>query len=124
MFPFSSQPFWGSMVAKAGAGPHPIHHKILNVDNLSTAIRFCLTQDAKDAAGKLSDMIRAESGIKAAAASFHRHLPPANQSRCDLLPTQPAVWRYEHGKMYLRLSKLAGQILIAEGLASQKRLKP
>lgn len=109
------------MIAKAGAGPRPIHHKTLNADNLSQAIRFCLTESAKTSAQKLSAAIRAETGVDAAAASFHRHLPPGHFS-CELLPDQPAAWTCGHGKKRVRLSKLAAQILISEGQISAKHL--
>lgn len=48
------------MVAKAGAGPPPIHHKLLNADNLAEAIVFCQTDTAKDAAEELGRKIRGE----------------------------------------------------------------
>src|SRR6195952_1699338 len=35
---FGDQPFWGAMVARAGAGPLPIHSKELTADNLAEAI--------------------------------------------------------------------------------------
>lgn len=57
---FGDQPFWGSMVAKAGAGPPPIHHKLLNADNLAEAIVFCQTDTAKDSAEELGRKIRGE----------------------------------------------------------------
>lgn len=50
------------MVAKAGAGPAPIHHKLLDADNLSEAITFCQTKDAQLAAEQLGRRIRAEVG--------------------------------------------------------------
>ncbi|OQE89859.1 hypothetical protein PENNAL_c0013G01328 [Penicillium nalgiovense] len=36
---FGDQPFWGTMVAAAGAGPNPIPHKDLSVDILAQGIR-------------------------------------------------------------------------------------
>jgi UDP:flavonoid glycosyltransferase YjiC (YdhE family) len=39
---FGDQPFWGAMVARAGAGPDPIAHKQLAADKLANAINFCL----------------------------------------------------------------------------------
>ncbi|KAJ5511214.1 UDP-glucuronosyl/UDP-glucosyltransferase [Penicillium expansum] len=41
---FGDQPFWGNMVARAGAGPKPIPFAFLNFQNLTAAIQFCLTQ--------------------------------------------------------------------------------
>lgn len=48
------------MVAKAGAGPSPIHHTLLDTDNLSEAIDFCQTEAAKSAAEELGQKIREE----------------------------------------------------------------
>lgn len=109
------------MIAKAGAGPRPIHHKTLNADNLSQAIQFCLTDSAKTAAQRVSKAINAESGVDAAAASFHRHLP-SKHLRCELLPDRPAAWTCCRGKKPIRLSKLAAQILVSEGQISAKHL--
>src|SRR4051812_48917677 len=49
-----SQAFWGQMIAAARAGPHPIHHKSLNENNLAEAIQYCLTPEAVHAAAKIS----------------------------------------------------------------------
>src|SRR5436305_14366449 len=39
---FGDQPFWGSMVARAGAGPQPIPYKHLTADALAAAITKAL----------------------------------------------------------------------------------
>lgn len=52
----------GSMIQKAGAGPEPIPHKELNVDNLSDAIKFAISPSAKNAAKQMADQIRSEVG--------------------------------------------------------------
>lgn len=57
---FGDQPFWGTMVAKAGAGPKPISHKNLTIENLTEAIEFCLTPRAQLAARKMGADIRGE----------------------------------------------------------------
>lgn len=48
------------MVARAGAGPEPIHHKVLNANNLAEAIVFCQTPRAQAAAEAMGKQIRAE----------------------------------------------------------------
>jgi len=110
-----SQPFWGEMIAAAGAGPMPIAFKSLNSQNLADAIRFCLTPGAVQAAARISQMIATETGVQSAVASFHRNLPHAALP-CDVLPDQPAAWTYrtEKGnKKVIKLSKVAAETLIA-----------
>ncbi|KAM0415881.1 hypothetical protein ACHAPT_013143 [Fusarium lateritium] len=80
------------MVAAAGAGPEPIPQKSLTVERLAEAIRFCLTPEAAEAAAKIAAKMRAESGVKAAVASFHNHLPQDNLE-CDIVKGQPAISR-------------------------------
>ncbi|PVF99017.1 UDP-Glycosyltransferase/glycogen phosphorylase [Serendipita vermifera] len=110
---FGDQPFWGSMIHRAGAGPKPIKPERLDVERLKKAIEFCLTKEAKIAADKLGEQIRAQSGVQNGVESFHKHLPVLNMSRCDLLPDQLAVWwSAEH---CLKLSAVAAEVLGAEG---------
>jgi hypothetical protein len=78
-----SQPFWGNMVAVAGAGPKPIHHKSLNAQNLAEAIAFCLTPEAAAAAGKIAVQMSSETGVRTAVDSFHSHLP-VEKMACDV----------------------------------------
>lgn len=85
----SSQPFWGEMVAAAGAGPRPINHKTLNEENFTAAIRFLLYPTTKRAAESISNKMHSENGVKRAVASFHDNLPDQGLS-CDLLPQEYA----------------------------------
>ncbi|KAG8809795.1 hypothetical protein FRC19_004968, partial [Serendipita sp. 401] len=88
---FGDQPFWGSMIHKAGAGPKPIKKDELGVEVLRAAIEFCKSESVKAAAGRLAEKIQAHDGVKSGVDSFHRHLPLLNM-RCDLLPERLAVW--------------------------------
>ncbi|KAI4838071.1 UDP-Glycosyltransferase/glycogen phosphorylase [Aureobasidium sp. EXF-8845] len=111
---FGDQPFWGEMIAAAGAGPMPIAFKSLSPQNLADAIRFCLTPGAIQAAARISEMIASETGVQSAVASFHRNLPHVALS-CDVLPDQPAVWTYKGtkgSKKVVKLSKVAAETLI------------
>ncbi|KAJ6026609.1 uncharacterized protein N7446_004791 [Penicillium canescens] len=72
---FGDQPFWGDMTSAAHAGPDPIPHKQLNIPNLVHAIRYCLTPEATRAAQDVANKMQQDQGVKAAVASFHRHLP-------------------------------------------------
>lgn len=106
---FGDQPFWGSMVAAAGAGPDPIPHKLLTCQNLAESISFCLTKDAMVCAHSLSAQMDSERGVDAAVQSFHANLP-LEAMQCALVPYTTASWVYK--KASVRLSKLAAQILI------------
>ncbi|RAQ98940.1 sterol glucosyltransferase [Stemphylium lycopersici] len=110
---FGDQPFWGEMIAAAGAGPQPIPHKLLTTENLTQAIHFCLTREAKHAARGLSAQMASESGVEAAVQSFHANLP-MDTMRCALIPTMAASWKTK--KDSIRLSKIAAQILIENGI--------
>ncbi|KAJ5569933.1 Sterol 3-beta-glucosyltransferase [Penicillium hispanicum] len=117
-----SQPFWGNMVAKAGAGPEPIPHASLNPQNLAAAIELCLTPEALVAAQEISIKMQSDSGVKAAVDSFHRNLP-LDRMRCSVLPDQAAVWTYGKGKRSMHLSKTAMSILIEHGRIDAKNIK-
>lgn len=113
---FGDQPFWGAMVAKAGAGAaEAIPYKHLDSDALAEGIKQCLTPEAKEAAEGIAESIAVEGdGARNAVESFHRHLPIRGESsmRCSVLPDQVAVWELKHSN--LRLSALAAEILVRE----------
>ncbi|KAI4743690.1 UDP-Glycosyltransferase/glycogen phosphorylase [Aureobasidium sp. EXF-12298] len=119
---FGDQPFWGEMIYAAGAGPKPIHHKSLSVDNLSEAIRFLITPEAARSASLIAQRISTENGVKTAVQSFHRNLP-RHTIRCDVLPHLPAVWTYKaSSKHTIKLSKLAAELLLDRLKISAKKL--
>ncbi|KAL1874634.1 hypothetical protein Plec18167_005866 [Paecilomyces lecythidis] len=122
---FGDQPFWGRLVATAGAGPAPIAYKSLNSQNLSEAIRLSLQPEITKAAEAISYKMRQESGVQAAVYSFYRHLPWDNM-RCDLLPDLPASWVYKKSKTRRTMlsSKAAAQILVSHSRISAKDLQP
>ncbi|KIX01912.1 uncharacterized protein Z518_07851 [Rhinocladiella mackenziei CBS 650.93] len=111
---FGDQLFWGHMVAVARAGPTPIPSKNLNSQNLSQAIRYCLSDQAAHAARRVSEKMRAESGVKAAVESFHRHLP-LQDMHCDLINSLPAAWECTKPKTSIKLSGAATEILLQSG---------
>ncbi|TGO61015.1 hypothetical protein BOTNAR_0136g00180 [Botryotinia narcissicola] len=108
---FGDQPFWGNMVAAAGAGPAPIEHKSLNITTLSSAIKFLLSPNVVTAAQTLATRIQHEDGVKEAVNSFHRNLPIKPLS-CALLTQQPATWYWKKGKKHLNLSHQAAAVLV------------
>ncbi|KAL8848086.1 MAG: hypothetical protein Q9221_006888 [Calogaya cf. arnoldii] len=112
---FGDQPFWGAMVAKAGAGAQrPIPYKYLNSDSLAEGIRQCLTPKAKTSAEKLARDIELEGdGAKNAVDSFHRHLPlqGKNTMRCSIFQERVAAWELKKANL-LQLSPLAAELLV------------
>jgi Glycosyl transferases, related to UDP-glucuronosyltransferase len=119
---FHSQPFWGEMVAKAGAGPRPIPHTEMTADLLAEGIRYCLSNEAVAAAASLAANMESERGVRAAVQSFHRQLP-LERIRCDLIPEHPAVWVYSKSKPPIKLSKIAAEIILVNTPAESKHMK-
>lgn len=119
---FYSQQFWGNMVHTAGAGPAPVPHKFLDAQKLIDGLSFCLTKDAAIAANTIALQMNTEDGVKTAVRSFHANLP-AESMQCDLLPDQPATWRYRHGSENIQLSKLAAEILLRNERIQPQNLK-
>ncbi|MDG1399957.1 MAG: glycosyltransferase [Candidatus Binatia bacterium] len=72
---FGDQYFWGSCVARAGAGPEPIPFTDLRPEKLADAFRFCQSDEAHQRAEEISVGIQQENGVQAAVDAFHRHLP-------------------------------------------------
>jgi hypothetical protein len=110
------------MVASAGSGPDPIHHKALNAERLSKAIQFCLSEPAQIIAARIAVQMKKEDGVDVAVRSFHANLP-LEQMRCEILPDQPAVWSTRVGRNHVRLSRLAAAILTDDAGLKQKKLK-
>ncbi|OAG44210.1 hypothetical protein AYO21_01667 [Fonsecaea monophora] len=117
---FGDQPFWGSMTARAGAGPMPIAYKNLNADKLAHSILEALKPESLERAKELSTKIKAEDGCEAGAQSFHKQLHMSNL-RCSLDPSRIAVWRVK--RTDIRLSPLAATVLGTEGLLDFSDLK-
>lgn len=117
---FGDQPFWGAMVAKAGAGPNPIPYKKLTAAGLANAILEALTPEALEKAQGLGAKISSEKGSEVGAMSFHRSLD-VDTMRCLLAPSRVAVWRVKRTK--IRLSAFAAAVLINENLLELTDLK-
>ncbi|KAI9853084.1 MAG: hypothetical protein M1838_001585 [Thelocarpon superellum] len=117
---FGDQPFWGAMVARAGAGPVPVAYKHLTADVLAASILAALKPAAQEQAAKLGASIAQESGAEEGARSFHKHLD-IDHLRCSLAPSRIAVWRVR--RTQVRLSALAATVLVNEGLLEFTDLK-
>ena len=122
---FGDQPFWGAMVARAGAGAHEaIPYKKLSADALAEGIKQCLTPEAKEAAETIARSIAREGdGAKNAVESFHRHLPlrGSHSMRCSILRDHVAVWTLKGSN--LKLSALAAELLFEQKKIHWKDLR-
>jgi sterol 3beta-glucosyltransferase len=74
MVPFTmDQPFWGTRVAKLGAGPQPIGRRRLTAENLAEVLRQAVDDKAMiQRAAALGRLIRAEDGVGNAVEVFGR----------------------------------------------------
>ena len=117
---FGDQPFWGAMVARAGAGPIPIPYKQLTADKLAAALLEALKPETLERAKELGTKIKEENGTEVGGKSFHDLLDVDNL-RCSLAPSRTAVWRVKRTKT--RLSALAANVLASENLIDFADLK-
>ncbi|KAL2074858.1 hypothetical protein VTL71DRAFT_8637 [Oculimacula yallundae] len=117
---FGDQPFWGAMVARAGAGPDPIPHQLLTAERLAEGIEFCLRPESLESAKVLASKIAAERGCDTGAQSFHQYLE-VERLRCTLAPTRAAAWRIK--RTQVRLSPFAACTLANANLLDFHDLK-
>jgi UDP:flavonoid glycosyltransferase YjiC (YdhE family) len=110
---FGDQPFWGAMVARAGAGPVPIPYKQLTADKLAAALTEALKPETLERAKELGAKIKEEEGCEVGGKAFHDWLK-VDELRCSLAPSRSAVWRVK--RTQTRLSALAANVLATEGL--------
>ncbi|QDS71101.1 hypothetical protein FKW77_009183 [Venturia effusa] len=117
---FGDQPFWGSMVNRAGAGPPPVPHKDLTADSLAAGILECIKPSSQEKAKIMALKISKEKGTDTGAQSFHQMLD-VDKLRCSILPEQAAVWRVK--RTQIRLSALAAYVLAEKSVISFADLK-
>lgn len=117
---FGDQPFWGAMVAKAGAGPTPVPSKHLTAENLAAAILEALEPSVLERAHELGERIKSEQGNQTGAKTFHDSLD-LKTMRCELSPKRVAAWRVK--RTHFRLSPFAATTLSNEGLLDFADLK-
>ena len=117
---FGDQPFWGAMVARAGAGPLPVPYKRLTADILAASIVEALQLAVQGQAATLASRIEQEKGTENGARFFHSQLN-VDSLRCSLAPNRVAVWRVRRTEV--RLSALAAMVLSNEGLLNFDDLK-
>ncbi len=117
---FGDQPFWGSMIAKAGAGPSPIPFSKLTAENLAAAIQEAIKPETQIRAEELGAKIRQEQGADVGGKSFHEFLD-TNSMRCSIAPSRVAIWRVRRTRT--KLSALASAVLVQEGIIKYTDLK-
>lgn len=110
---FGDQPFWGRMVARTGAGPHPIPFKGLTATSLSAAIQAALQPSMQSQAQAQASIITKENGVQTGINSFHQHILQSNLS-CSISPACAATWKIR--KTDIRLSACAAAVLIKQQL--------
>ncbi|KEQ93670.1 glycosyltransferase family 1 protein [Aureobasidium subglaciale EXF-2481] len=119
---FGDQPFWGHMIASAGAGPEPLAPRDMTGITLAEAIRFLIRDETKAAAMAIAQRMESEEGVRAAVDSFHRHLP-VEMMKCDLIPDQPAAWIVKSGRKQIKMSKMAVEVITSQRSGLRKDLK-
>ena len=110
---FGDQPFWGDMIARAGAGPAPIPFKKLTADNLAAAMQEALQPQVQERAMVMAARIKQENGVQAGAATFFASLP-VDKMRCSIFKDQVAVWRFKKSKILLSVK--AASVLTKKNL--------
>jgi hypothetical protein len=116
---FGDQHFWGSVVARSGAGPAPIPYRDLSSKKLIKRIKDSLQAQIQQAARQIQIKMSKESGLYDSVRSFHRHLDP-QLMQCDMCPKRPAVWHVRH--MNAKLSAFAASVLVESGKIFPKDL--
>lgn len=117
---FGDQPFWGSMIARAGAGPKPIPYKELTTDKLADAITEALQPSVLERAEELGQKMRHERGTDVGSNSFHKQVR-IDSLRCVLSPCKAAAFQIR--KTDVRLSAFAVAVLLNEGLLDMNDLR-
>ena len=105
------------MVAKAGAGPHPIAYRKQTADSLAQQIQEALHPETKIRARQIGLKLQRERGCENGVRSFHRYLD-SKHLRCSIFPDRVAVWEVKHRK--ITLGTLAAAILLQRELVSIK----
>lgn len=121
---FGDQHFWGPMIGRAKAGPEPVPYKNLSAEKLAEGIKYCLTDEAQEAAQEMArDIAREGDGAENACSFFHKHLQLSGKHsiRCSILEDKVAVWWMRNTSV--RLSALAAEILVGKGYITWRKLR-
>lgn len=111
---FGDQPFWGQMIARAGAGPTPIPYKKMTSETLAASISFALRPEVQQAAQEMATIIAREDGARTTVHRIH-DLMNKDLIQCRLCPGKLALWRHKATGTFL--SNFAWACLVDQGLA-------
>ncbi|KAL0939913.1 udp- transferase [Colletotrichum truncatum] len=117
---FGDQPFWGQMIARAGAGPAPVPFKEMTAETLAASITFALKPEVQVAVQQMAERIAAEDGARDTASDIQERLA-VDGMRCDICPERLANWR--HKKTGAHLSSFAVTCLVDKGLVKPHDFK-
>ncbi|KAH6652352.1 hypothetical protein BKA67DRAFT_520701 [Truncatella angustata] len=117
---FGDQPFWGQMIARAGAGPEPVSFKKMTAQSLANSIRFAVKPEVQAAAKKVALQIAEEDGAGNAAKEILSDLDSADL-KCDICPNRLAV--YTHKKTGAHISSFAAYCLANAGVIKVQDLR-
>ncbi|KAF1362686.1 UDP-Glycosyltransferase/glycogen phosphorylase [Lizonia empirigonia] len=117
---FGDQPFWGQMIAKAGAGPVPVPFKQMTSQSLAESITFAFKDEVQAAVHKMAESITEEDGSGGTVRDFEQRLE-IDRMRCHLCPERLAIWRDKQTGAHL--SGLAACVLAEQRLLDPKHLR-
>ncbi|CAM4793077.1 unnamed protein product [Rotaria magnacalcarata] len=117
---FGDQFFWGSEVAKSGAGPAPLPGKSITAQQLAEAFHFAHRPKTRAAAERIRNAISKDDGSAAAVHAFHANLP-LTYMHSDLEPTYAACYRLD--KYNIQISRPIAQVLVAAGAIQESELR-
>ncbi|GME65336.1 glycosyltransferase family 1 protein [Neofusicoccum parvum] len=116
---FGDQPWWASMVNRAGAGPEPVHFKKLTAEKLAHNITEALKPEMQVRAKELAAKIHGEDGPAKAAETF-QSMPQMRGMACAVCPDRVAVWKVR--ETGVQLSAIATVVLVKQGLIEPRDL--
>ncbi|KAH7110043.1 glycosyltransferase family 28 domain-containing protein [Dactylonectria estremocensis] len=117
---FGDQPFWGQMIARAGAGPTPVPFKEMTAETLAASITFALKPEVQEAVQDMAQHIGMEDGAGDTARDIQERLG-ISLFRCDICPDKLAVW--QHKATGAHLSCFAAACLADKGLLEPRDIK-
>ncbi|KAI1100246.1 hypothetical protein F4804DRAFT_319439 [Jackrogersella minutella] len=117
---FGDQPFWGQMIARAGAGPVPVPYKKITAEILAESITFALRPEVQVAAQDVAAQIMEEDGAGATAIDIQERLNSEGM-RCDICPNRLAIWRDK--KTGAHLSSFAAYYLVNQKVLKASHLE-
>jgi len=117
---FGDQFFWGNIIEKSGAGPHPLPGKSITADKLAEAFRFAHQPATRVAAENIRLAMSKENGCESAVRAFHAHLP-LDRMRSDLDATYAACYRIDG--FNIQVSRPIIPVLIAAGRINITQLR-